>query len=177
MRTLIVYESMFGNTRHVAEAIAAALKPRSEIEIVPVGKAAPQLVAWADLLIVGAPTHAHGMSNTNSRHNAADRVVQPGNTLQLEPEAEAIGIREWLATLPKGTGKAAVAFDTRIKAPSIITGRASTNIAKALHTHGFKLAIEPESFLVTTQNGLVEGELERAGAWAEGLVGGLVPVG
>jgi flavodoxin-like protein len=174
MRTLIVYESMFGNTRHVAEAIAAALKPRSEIEIVPVGKAAPQLVAWADLLIVGAPTHAHGMSNTNSRHNAADRVVQPGNTLQLEPEAEAIGIREWLATLPKGTGKAAVAFDTRIKAPSIITGRASSGIAKALRGHGFNLAAEPESFLVTSQTELVEGELERAREWAAGLVGGLV---
>lgn len=176
MRTLIVYESMFGNTRHVAEAIAAALKPRSEIEIVPVGKATPQLVAWADLVIVGAPTHVHGMSSTNSRHSAADRVVQPGNTLQLEPEAEATGIREWLATLPKGTGKAAVAFDTRIKAPSIITGRASTSIAKALHAHGFKLAIEPESFLVTSQSGLVEGELDRAREWAEGLVGGLVPV-
>jgi hypothetical protein len=176
MRTLIVYESMFGNTRHIAEAIAAALKPRSEVEIVPVGQATPQLVAWADLVVVGAPTHAHGMSSSNTRSNAADRVVQPGNSLQLEPEAEAIGVREWLAKLPKGTGKAAVAFDTRIKAPSIITGRASTSIAKALHAHGFKLAIEPESFLVTTHNGLVEGELERAREWAEALVGGLVPV-
>jgi flavodoxin-like protein len=174
MRTLIVYESMFGNTRHVAEAIAAGLTPRSEVEIVPVGEATAQLVAGADLLVVGAPTHIHGMSSATSRRSAADRVVQPGNTLQLEPEAEATGIREWLATLPKGTGKAAVAFDTRIKAPSIITGRASSGIAKALRGHGFTLATEPESFLVTSQTELVEGELERAREWAAGLVGGLV---
>jgi hypothetical protein len=95
----------------------------------------------------------------------------------LEPDAEAKGVREWLATLPNGTGHAAVAFDTRIKAPSIITGRASSGIAKALRGHGFQIVAEPESFLVTSQNVLVEGELGRAQEWAEGLVGGLVAVG
>lgn len=29
MRTLVVYESMFGNTRHVAEAISAVSSPRA----------------------------------------------------------------------------------------------------------------------------------------------------
>jgi hypothetical protein len=177
MRALVVYESMFGNTRAIAEAIAGALGQRAEVELVPVGQATPQLVAWAELVVVGAPTHVHGLSSTTSRRNAADRVVQPGNTLRLEPEAEAIGIREWLAGLPAGAGKAAVAFDTRIKAPAIITGRASNNIARALHSHGFRLATEPESFLVTSQNELVEGELDRAREWADQLLGGVVAVG
>ncbi len=97
-------------------------------------------------------------------------------TLHLEPEAEALGIRDWLASLPKESGKAAVAFDTRIKAPSIVTGRASVGIAKALRGHGFELVTEPESFLVTSHNELIEGELERAREWAESLVGGLVAV-
>jgi hypothetical protein len=46
-----------------------------------------------------------------------------------------------------------------------------------LNSHGFTLATEPESFLVTTQNVLIEGELERAREWAAGFVGGLVAVG
>ena len=177
MRALIVYESMYGNTRAIAQAIADGLKPRAEVELVPVGQATPQLVASADVVVVGAPTHIHGMSSTSSRRSAGEATVKPGNTLRLEPEAEAIGVREWLAALPLGKGKAAVAFDTRIKAPAIITGRASSGIAKALHNHGFTLATQPESFLVTTQNVLVDGELERAREWGAGLVGGLVAVG
>lgn len=177
MRALIVYESMYGNTRAIAQAIADGLKPRAEVELLPVGQATAQLVAWADLVIVGAPTHAHGMSSSSTRRNAGGAIVKPGNTLRLEPEAEAIGVREWLAQMPRGNGKEAVAFDTRIKAPALITGRASSGIAKALQGHGFTLATEPESFLVTTQNVLVSGELERAREWAAGLVGGLVAVG
>jgi len=177
MRTLIVYESMYGNTRRIAEAITEGLMPGSEVDMLPVGQATPQDVAWADLVVVGAPTHAHGMSSPTSRRSAADMVVKPGSNLQLEPEAEAVGIRDWLASLPKASGKAAVAFDTRIKAPSIITGRASVGIAKALRAHGFELATEPESFLVTSHNELIDGELERAREWAAGLVGGVVAVG
>jgi flavodoxin-like protein len=177
MRTLVVYESMYGNTRAIAQAIADGLRPSADVELVPVGQATPRQVTEADLVVVGAPTHAHGMSSASTRRGAGDAIVKPGNTLRLEPEAEAIGVREWLAAMPRANGKAAVAFDTRIKAPSIITGRASSGIAKALHNHGFILATEPESFLVTTQNVLVEGELERAREWAAGLVGGLIAVG
>jgi Flavodoxin domain len=177
MRALIVYESMYGNTRAIAQAIADGLKPRADVELVPVGQATPQLLAWADLVVVGAPTHAHGMSHPSTRRGAAEAIVKPGNALRLEPEAEATGVREWLAGMPRANGTPAVAFDTRIKAPSIITGRASSGIAKALNSHGFTLATEPESFLVTTQNVLIEGELERAREWAAGFVGGLVAVG
>jgi hypothetical protein len=177
MRALVVYESMYGNTRAIAQAIADGLKPRAEVQLVPVGQATPQLLAWAELVVVGAPTHAHGMSSASTRRGAGDAIVKPGNTLRLEPEAEAIGVREWLAAMPRANGKSAVAFDTRIKAPSIITGRASSGIAKALQAHGFTLTAEPESFLVTTQNVLVDGELERAREWAADLVGGLVAVG
>jgi flavodoxin-like protein len=177
MRTLIVYESMYGNTRRIAEAIVDGLTPGSEVDLLPVGQATPQDVAWADLVVVGAPTHGHGMSSATSRHSAAHSVVKPGSDLHLEPEAEALGIRDWLAGLPRGSGKRAVAFDTRIKAPAIITGRASVGIANALRSHGFELVTEPESFLVSSHNELIEGELERARKWAESLVGGLVAVG
>ena len=101
MRTLIVYESMYGNTRRVAEAIADGLGQRTEVEIAPIGQATAQLVAQADLLIVGAPTHIHGMSSATSRRGAAADAAKPGSNLHLEPDAEAKGVREWLAGLPK----------------------------------------------------------------------------
>src|SRR6188768_1862470 len=108
MRALIVYESMYGNTRAIAQAIADGLKPGAEVELVPVGQATPELLAWAELVVVGAPTHAHGMSHPSTRLSASEAVVKPGNTLRLEPEAEATGVREWLAAMPRGNGRSAV---------------------------------------------------------------------
>ena len=146
MRTLIVYESMYGNTRRIAEAITEGLMPRAEVDLMPVAQATPQDVAWADLR---RGRRANSCPWHEQRHQPAQcrrqRRTSRATTLHLEPEAEALGIRDWLASLPKESGKMAVAFDTRIKAPSIVTGRASVGIAKALRGHGFELVTEPES--------------------------------
>lgn len=53
MRAVVVYESMFGNTRLVAEAIGRGLGPPDDVAVVPVGRATPELVADADLVVVG----------------------------------------------------------------------------------------------------------------------------
>ena len=64
MRTLVVYESMFGNTRAIAEAVAAGLTEAAEVVLVPVREVTPAHVHSADLIVVGGPTHAHGLSSS-----------------------------------------------------------------------------------------------------------------
>jgi flavodoxin len=59
MRALVVYESMYGNTHAVAVSIAAGLSTTHDVTLVPVTRATPELVAAADLLVAGGPTHLH----------------------------------------------------------------------------------------------------------------------
>src|SRR5262249_1708788 len=68
MRAVVVYESMFGNTRTVAEAIAAGLSSSSvPTTVVSVFSKEDVDLHGVDLLVVGAPTHVHGMPSTRSR--------------------------------------------------------------------------------------------------------------
>lgn len=168
MRAVVVYESMYGNTRKIAEAIAAGIGPQAIC--VQVGKLAPDLVASADLLVVGGPTHAWGMSRSATREAAVRDARKPGSALTLEPGAEGAGLREWFASLGDLRCRA-VAFDTRVKVPTPMFGRASGEIAKRLNKHGAALAARPHSFFVTRSNTLHSGEEERARAWGAQLSG------
>src|SRR5215204_3827295 len=107
-RALVVYESMFGNTRVVAAAVADVLADRYEVQMLDVA-AAPTTIEDVDLLVVGAPTHAFGMSRAGTREGARDK----GATAGIER-----GVREWLADLSIASvpGRAAV-FDTKIRGP------------------------------------------------------------
>jgi menaquinone-dependent protoporphyrinogen IX oxidase len=175
MRTLIAYESMFGHTHAIAEGIAAGLRPHGEVRVVPVAEATEDLVAWADLVVVGGPTHVHGMARETTRKNAAAVAAKPDSTLRLDPDAEGPGVREWLASLNVVRQKRAAAFDTRVDGPALLTGRASGGIANGLQKQGFSLVADPESFLVDRKTELVEGELERATRWGATLEVELVP--
>jgi hypothetical protein len=182
MRALVVYESMYGNTHAIADAIAEGIRATGEVRVVPVADAAPQMVVWADLVIVGGPTHAHGMSTSGSRKSAVESAAKPDgwSEVSLDPAAEGLGIREWFESVGDAAGKPAAAFDTRAKAPAILTGRASSGIAKGLRSHGFRLLVDPESFLVDTHQRLIGGEMERATAWGANLAARLseaVPAG
>lgn len=162
MKALVVYESMYGNTARVAHAIGEGLASEGiETVVVPVGHVDRDQVSEADLLVVGGPTHARGMARSSTREQAR---ADEKNTFD-DPTSEP-GLREWLDGLPEGKRHLAVAFDTRIHAPKAITGSAAKGITQALRRHGFGPAGELGSFLVTKQNTLVDGELERARAWA-----------
>ena len=167
MRALVVYESMFGNTQSVALAIAAGLRATMQAEAVEVADASPILAADIDLLVVGGPTHSHGLTSRKTRSNAAaragDRLVTRG-----------VGIREWLdALVPLPSGLAATAFDTRIKGPELLWGSAAKGAAKRLRALGFWV-LPTASFLVDGPSGdpfdrIPVRELERAKAWGETL--------
>ncbi len=176
MRAVIVFESMYGNTHLVAEAIAAGLVSGSgmDVEVVPVSGAGPHTTDDADLVVVGGPTHVHGMSRASTRKGAAEAAQKPDSGLALEPDALGNGLREWLATVAAAqtSGQArpkAAAFDTRFHGAAALTGRASKSIARELRHHGFGLVAPPESFLVTRENHLDQGEEDRAQAWGAAL--------
>ncbi|MET1042817.1 MAG: hypothetical protein ABWX59_01700, partial [Microbacteriaceae bacterium] len=97
--------------------------------------------------------------------------VTSDNDLSLEPDAALTGVRDWLGSLRDRTGKAA-AFDTRLDAAPLLTGRASHGIAKLLRRAGYDIVAEPESFLVDKQTHLLSGEEDRARRWGEQLRSG-----
>ena len=175
MRAVVVYESMYGSTHQVAEAIGAGLEPACSVSVVPVSQVTPESLAEADLIVVGGPTHVHGMSRAATRKSAVEAAGKPGSGLELDPDAPGPGgLREWLASLGRYQVKAA-AFDTRLHGPAALTGQASKGVARSLRAHGFDLAAKPESFLVTKENRLEPQETARARAWGSALAAGITP--
>lgn len=168
MRVVIAYESMFGNTRLIAEAIAKGIDFASDVRVVSVNDADGDMVGNADLLIVGGPTHAHGMSRPTTRKSAADIAAKPKSTVVLEPYAQGKGVREWLDAVGPIKARAA-AFDTRMKGPRFLTGSAAKGIARRLERTGALVIEEPVSFFVTKDNTLRDGEEEQATEWGQEL--------
>jgi hypothetical protein len=168
MRALVVYESMFGNTEAVAKAIAEGLSTQADVALVEVSTAPTVVDPQVALLVVGGPTHAHGMSTPDSRADASRRA---GDQLV----SHGVGIREWLAAIPDASAMGvAAAFDTRIHGPGILWGSAAKAMAKPLKAAGYRLVVPPESFLIGGPTGpmfdrLLDGELERARAWGGSL--------
>lgn len=168
MRALIVYELILGNTEVIARAIATGLGGVDEVEVVEVGAAPASLPASVTLLVVGGPTHAHGMSNPDSRRSAARKAQRPVISTR-------IGIREWLAAVGGApAGVTAAAFDTRIKGPGLLWGSAAKAAGERLENLGFRMAAPPESFMLKGPTGpvhdvLVTGEADRARRWGATL--------
>jgi hypothetical protein len=169
MRALVVYESMYGNTHAVATDVAAGLHATHEVTLVPVTRAARELVAAADLIVAGAPTHAHGLSTVASRRMAAEAARKPDSGLAMDPDADGPGLRAWLEMLD-AEGMFAAAFDTRLSGVPALTGHASRGIARLLTRRGCRVLLAPQSFLVSGQNALLDGETGRACSWGA-LVG------
>lgn len=160
---LIVYESMFGGTRQVAEAVADGLARSASCTVVEVG-AAPTVVGNdVDLLVIGAPTHAFGLSTPETRHEAQGETTTPVISREL-------GVREWLTALVVLSPRTkTAAFDTHVK-QRWVPGSAAHKIAHALARKGLSPALEPISIRVDGKTGpLLEGELARAQEWGAGL--------
>jgi hypothetical protein len=157
MKSLVVYESWFGNTKELAQVVADALAEAGEVTLITVDDPLPDLDHF-DLLVVGAPTHVHGLSSARSRKGAID---QRGD--EAEP---GIGVRGWLDALPMLRRPRVAVFDTRAHKPELLVGSAAHGIARRIAKRGYRLAVEPESFFVDgTPGPLEDGELERAAEW------------
>ncbi len=159
MNALVVFESMWGNTRAVAEAVACGLGHATMV--VNVDQAPARLPANIDLLVVGGPTHAFSMSRTTTRHDAIERGATEGRETQ--------GIREWLEALPESDPDVAT-FDTRVAKVKKLPGSAAKAAGKQVRRGHLGRIVGSESFYVDdTQGPLLPGELERAHAWGAQL--------
>jgi len=176
MDVAVVYESEFGNTRVIAEAVAdgvreAALDTR--VAVLRVGEATPDKIGEAALVVVGGPTHMLGMSKASSRQKALEVVEKASaegrDDVKGEPGIEGPGVREWLDALPgQPRGHKAAAFDARLPFP--LSGGASRSIARGLRRHGYDVVAKPAGFVVEGVEGpLRGGESDRAKAWGAGL--------
>ena len=142
MNALVVYDSQYGNTELIAQAIASALAERATVQLIPMAQAPALLSTNVDLVILGSPTQSRGPTPA---------------------------MRAFLANLPRRVLKelSAASFDTRLSKPEWLTGSAARGIAETLGKMGGSLLLPPESFLVTGKEGpLVDGETERAASWA-----------
>lgn len=156
MKALVIYESFFGNTEKIAQAIGEALSFQDEVGVIKVGDVRPGMLTGVELLIVGSPTRA----------------------FKATP-----GVSGFLKELPPNSlsGVKVAAFDTRmpmevIESPiarsllsvlSKLFGYAAKPIANRLEKKGGQLLVPPEGFFVLGSEGpLKEGEIERAAEWA-----------
>ena len=115
-RALVVFESMFGNTKAVAEAVALGLSSTFDVDLVECSRAPSPLPENVTMVVAGAPTHAFGLSRESTREDAR-RQRRVGD----QPSES--GLREWLDGLSHtaGTGRHPVtaAFDTKVSHPRL----------------------------------------------------------
>jgi flavodoxin len=157
MKTLVIFDSVFGNTEKIARAIGEALGPQEAVGVLRPNEVSPDDMQGLDLLVVGSPTR--GFRPTEALAGLLKRI--PARALR--------GVR-------------VAAFDTRFKADEIDSaglrfvvktgGYAAKRIASQLKRAGGSLVVPPEGFYVKdTEGPLKEGELERAAGWAKAILG------
>lgn len=144
MLTVVIYDTKFGNTAKVAEAIGRGAGARGSVRVLDTAEAARSLTERPDLLIVGGPTQRRGLSP--SLRGFVDALQPPLR-----------GVR-------------AATFDTRYRGATWLMGSAASEAAKRLGKAGARLAAPPESFFIARggpleDQGLEAGELERAESW------------
>lgn len=152
MKAIIVYDSVFGNTKKIAEAMAQTVGA-SLVKATDVSSLDLEGVQW---FIVGSPTRAFRPT--------------PAITAWLKklPAKSLKGVR-------------AAAFDTRTSVDAVDSamlkklmkrfGYAAEKIQKELKKKGAVIESEPEGFYVLDSEGpLKDGETQRASEWAKSNV-------
>lgn len=163
MSALVIYVSMFGNTRALAEAVADGIRTSLPVSVHEVADA-PDDVSGYDLVVISGPTHAFSMSRDSTR---ADAVTKTPDGVIISTGR---GIREWLDAVVVPTPPIPVAvFDTKARKPRL-PGSAAKAAAKVLRAKGWPVSVKPMTFTVEGMLGPVtDGETERARAWGESI--------
>jgi hypothetical protein len=164
-RAVVVYESVFGDAKQIALAVAEGLATRLPVDVVSAREAPTQVPADVRMLVVGGPNHAFSMPRKSTREGA---VKDHGAEI---PDTR-FGLHEWLDAVQLPRAISAAAFDTRMDRPTLITklDHAAKTEEKLLRRLGATLAAPAEHFFVTDTKGpLVDGEVDRARRWGQAL--------
>lgn len=160
MKAVVVYESVFGNTAQVAEAIAVGIG--EEAVAVSTAEVEPDELTDVDLVVAGGPVFAFQLSSDQARESIGKKRAPGAPAADLSHPS----MRTWLDGVNTATGLCA-AFDTQVRGPF---GSGAPAIAKALQARGLRLIASPEGFIVDGKYGpLRAGELERAQEWGAEL--------
>ncbi len=141
MKTLVIFESAYGNTEEIARSIGGAIS--GDVKVLRANEVSPSALEGLNLLIVGSPTQAgRPMSSVQDFLKNVDESVIKGTKV--------------------------AAFDTRFSTRVVkIFGYAAGKIAQSLEKKGGNLITPPEPFFVKGLEGpLKEGEPQRAAGWA-----------
>ena len=155
MKILVVYDSVFGNTEKVAQAIGGAVESEHSVETVKAGEVSQQQMSGVNLLVVGSPTRA--FTATKATKSFINGI----------PRQSLAGVK-------------VAGFDTRLSTADVnskvlnglvkVFGYAAKPISDGLAKKGGNVIAEPEGFIVVDSEGpMKEGELERAAEWAKKL--------
>ena len=144
MKTIVIYDSQYGNTEQIAKAIGGGIG--EDAKVVKVGEANVADLGFYHMIIIGSPTQGGQFT---------------------------VAIQAFLGKIPKEAlkNKRVAVFDTRLKMKLVkLLGYAAGRIGKKLVEKGGNLVAPEEGFLVKSAKGpLVDGEIERAAAWAKGI--------
>lgn len=151
MQAVIVYDSKFGNTERIADAIARGVGTHGNVLVMDTTEAADNdrpSMERPDLVLLGGPTQKRAPS-------PALRAFVDGLPARLQG-------------IPTAT------FDTRYRGSTWIMGSAAAEAAKILRKAGAALIAPPESFFMRRGGPLEEqtlepGEIERAEAWGRAV--------
>lgn len=148
MKTLIVYDSYYGNTKKMAEELKKGIE--GEVVVLNASDAIKENIKEVDYLIIGSPTRAFSATSN------IKKFIKNNKKTNFDKMKIAV-------------------FDTRMnvdEAPKILKflaskfGFATNKMEKWLLKAGGKIAIKSEGFFVTEIQGpLKEGEIDRAKTW------------
>jgi flavodoxin len=154
MKTLIIFDSLYGNTEIIARDIAKAFPPENT-RLLNVKEVKVADLLEIQLLIVGSPTYGG------------------------QPKQETKEFLDMIPTMAL-SGKKVAAFDTRFLAKEQnlglrilmkTIGYAAPRILKSLVSKGGESLSPPLGFIVQGKKGeLKNGEIERATAWGKSLL-------
>ena len=155
MKIAIVFDTLHGNTKQIAEAIKEGLSGDNAVQMIKADLADADSLSDIDLLITGSPTHGGWYTE---------------------------GIKKFINALPADglQNIKAAAFDTSstkvdknafVKFIINFFGPAAPRIAKALRKKGIEVVASETFRVLDTEGPLQDGEIERARVWAGGLIG------
>ncbi len=148
MKALVIYDSQYGNTEKIAQAIGAGIG--EEAKVMKVSDVKIEDIAAYSYVIIGSPTQGGRMT---------------------------VNMKLFLDNLPADAlqGKRFAAFDTRMKSFFVkMFGWAAAKIEAYIKDKGGNTTAQPQGFFVKSAKGpLVDGELEKATIWAKSIVAGV----